>query len=126
MGQGGRLARAGAGHDQQGFVPVRGRRALLFVQLLEHGPDRGDRSRFGITSQCILPDSSFTSAGSGPTARWAARLRVRRVLPKDTGRFGRTTGGGAETAPVAPAPERVEALRAAGPKLSEPRSSPGK
>ena len=76
MGQSGRLPGARTGDDEQGLVPVRGRRALLFVQLLEHGPDRGDRSRFGITSQCNLPDSSFASAGSRPTARWAARPRA--------------------------------------------------
>ena len=114
MGQSGRLPGARTGDDEQGFVPVRGRRALLFVQLLEHGPDRGDRSRFGITSQCILPDSSFASAGSRPTARWAAR-------PRRCGESLTRIQVGSDGRPAAALRRRRSLRRPSGSKLSEPR-----
>ncbi len=64
VGQGGGLARAGAGHDQQGSVAVKDGRSLLLVQLTQDRPDgRACERVFHPTGGVVHVESCIPSSG---------------------------------------------------------------
>ncbi len=124
MSQGGGLARAGAGHDQQRVVAVQHRQALLVVQFGKDRPNGSPNGDFNhlelLPPLCILADTGACritrAAGSGETSPGPESVRARRGY--SPGRTDEPAGGGSRV--VGPYPARLE-RRLRGAARSEER-----